>query len=430
MVKGGFNFPAGFAFGAAVSGSQSEGGLEHSDWQVWERTGKVPPSGRGCDKRSRYEEDFLRLTELGLTHYLMGLEWSRIEPQKGVYNREALEAYRTMMEAAKRRGMTLWVALQHVTLPGWFARMGGFMDEAALQYWHRYVELVAKELGRHADNWVPILNPVFYAAGSYLLGKFPPGKPRMDKFSELLVRIIRAHGDAFWLLKKYLPAKAKVGMSSLVVPVEPLNPESDADRVAAEFIDSYLNQVPLEALREGVVRVPGKGAVEIPSCRRAADFFGINYFFPLLVSKEPHQADLPCLAHLAQMGGMPGLHLLREGQPRTEVGFAAHPEGIYDAIKRVHASGLETPLLITGAGVATRDESYRVEYISRSLAGVQRALDQGLNVGGYFHYSDVDAYEWDLGFDAHYGLCGFDPLSFERTPRPAAEFLAKAARKG
>ena len=428
MGSGEAVFPSSFAWGTATSAPQSEGGIENSDWRIQERAGRVPVSGKTGDKWALYDEDFFRLSELGLLHHRTSLEWSRIEPEKGVYNREAIENYRIMMETAQRRGITLWISLHHVSFPAWFARLGGFMDEASIMYWHRFVELVAKELGRFADYWIPVHEPVSYAAGSYLLGIFPPFKKRMDKFTDMLVKVHRAHGDAYRILKAYLPAQAKVGMAANITPVHPLDPESDADRIASEFVDSFINRIPLDALREGAVSVPGKGAVEIPSCKGAADFLGIDYFTRLLVSRDSRLEGDDCLATLGKIEGMPGISAFREGELVSEVGFGSYPSGIYDAIKRAHRSGLETPIYITASGVATGDEEARVDYIHKCLKGVYRALEQGLDVRGYFHWSDVDTFEWTRGYDAHYGLFAFDPLSLERRERPAASFLSGVAR--
>ncbi|HUT55989.1 MAG TPA: family 1 glycosylhydrolase [bacterium] len=422
-------FPASFVWGTATGALPSEGAAEGSDWRIRERSGLAPASGKGNDKRSRYDQDFLRQAELGIPHHRLSIEWSRIEPQKGVYDRAALDDYRIMMEAAERRGITLWVALHHVSLPAWFVKLGGFGDEAAMIYWHRYVELVAKELGKHARFWLTLSEPAAYAAGSCLLGKYPPGWKRLDKFSDMLIRIHKAHGDAYRILKTYLPERARVGIAALIAPVNQADPESESDRISAEFVDGFINQAPLDAIREGVIRVTGKGAVELPTCKGAADFFGIDYFFRLVVGHNACAAE-NCLASLAEMEGMPGISAHREGEARSEHGFGAYPRGLYEAVKRVHQAGLNLPMYITASGLATRDEGLRSRYLAQCLGEVHGAIEQGLDLRGYFHWSDVDTYEFNLGFDAHYGLFSFDPLSMERSQRPAATLLSKAARDG
>ena len=423
-------FPRGFAWGAATSSAQSEGGIEAADWRIWERSGRAPECGAGNRKRDWFEEDFTRLSELGLTHFRTSVEWSRLEPERGVYNREELERTRLLLEAARRKGMTVWLSLHHFTLPAWFSRQRGFLDEAALMYWHRLVEMLARELKESVDFWLPVIEPNYYALGSNLLGKFPPGQKRLDKFNDMMAAAHRAHGDAYQILKSYLPARAKVGMNLLVVPVEPRNPESDSDQMAAEFIDGCLNRFAFQLLKEGAATLPGKGLIELKSVKGAADFVGADYFFRLIVSRERREDAGACLAELMKMEGMPGLCAGREGDPITESGAGAHPEGLYEAVKKVYAAGLDKPIYITASGVATADENLRQSYLAASLKSVNYALEQGLDIRGYFHWSDVDAYEWNEGYNLHYGLFGFDPATGERRIRPAAYLLGKVARGG
>ncbi|MFO8057044.1 MAG: family 1 glycosylhydrolase [bacterium] len=424
------DFPSSFIWGTATSSPQSEGCFEGSDWRAWERSGLVVPSGTGNGKWSRYEEDFNSLSQLGLTHHRTSLDWSRIEPQKGVYNRDAIEHYRSVMDTARRRGMTLWVCLHHFTLPAWFVRMGGFLDPTAIMYWHRYVELVGKELGSMADYWMPVSQPVFYALATNLLGKMPPGRKRMDKFLDMLAAIHRAHGDAFRLLKTYIPPRARIGLNALIIPTFPHEADSEQDSVSAEFMDTYFNSFSLELLKEGVANLPGKGAIELPTCKNAADFLGVDYFFRLLVSSRADAPVTDCLKELCRGEGMPAMSVCREGDVVSECGFGSRPEGLYESVKRVYQSGLDLPIYITGTGLATRDEEQRCQYIRSLLHSVLQASEQGLDVRGLFYWSDVDGYEWTHGYDLHYGLSGFDPETGERKKRPAADLLGAAAREG
>ncbi len=422
------SFPAGFIFGVSGGSLQSEGAAEYSDWIIHERKGNAPPSGEGSRKKERFDEDCLRAAELGIDRQLICLDWARLEPQRGMYDREVIDDYRFRLESARRRGLSIWITLHDVGLPAWFARAGGFMDQAALMHWHRFVELAAKEFGKSVEFWLPIRRPTAYALASELLGLYPPARKRMDKFSDMLVMIHRAHGDAYKILKAYLPATARVGMNLLAIPTHPHDPESDQDRISADFLDGYLNHAPLEALAHGSMNVPGKGCVELPSTRGAADFIGIDYFFRAVVGNGQKPSDTRCMAELSEMEGMPGVRLDRENERTSEAGFGVFPEGIYEAIKRVHSSGANLPMYVTGCGVATSDEELRTQYLGRTLIEIHRAIEQGLEVKGLFYWSDVDSYELNLGYKAHYGLFGFDPETGERTKRPAADLLARVIK--
>lgn len=420
-------FPVSFAWGTAASAMQGDGAGEQSDWRIRERSGLSPVSGRGNNRRERYEEDFLRLAECGLRHFRTSLDWARLEPQKGMYNREAIEDVRQLLEAADRRGLTVWLDLHHFDLPAWFGRMGGFMEETAMPYWHRFVEFAAKELGSLAQFWIPIHEPFTYAACSHLLGRFPPGKKRMDKFNEMIIRVHQAHGDAYRILKTYLPAKARVGIAALVAPVSPCA-DNDIDRFGANFVDNLFNRVSFDAVKHGAVSVPGRGSVEVPLCRGAADFVGIDYFFRLTVGHDV-VAGPSGFSELGTIEGMPRIATARPGEPLSEEGYGAAAAGLYDAIKQPAQSELELPIYITAAGIATTDEELRSRYLAGLFVSLQRAVSQGLDVRGCLLWSDVDGYEMNGGYNHHYGLCGFDPVTFERKPRPAANLVTRVTHE-
>jgi len=420
-------FSSSFIFGTATSGDQSMGVAMGSDWSIREKSGQNPPSGKGNDKINRFDEDFLRLAELGLNHYRTSLDWTRIEPEKGMYDRQAVEDVRIMLDSAKRRGITVWLTLHHVNQPHWFSRMGGFTDSKAFSYWHKFVEMIARELGKDAPYWIPVHEPTTYAAGAFLVGQYTPGKKRLDKFSEMMVKVHEAHGDAYRILKAYLPSSAKVGVVAEIAPFHPLDVEANTDVTAADFFNRHINLTTITAIKDGMVSMPGHKAIEIPSCKGAADFFGIDYF-QRLVTGVGAPVKESFYTGLADLEGMPPVTARMEDDPLAENGVGACPEGIGEAIKTVYSQGLELPIYITGSGIATSDEDLRKWYVTRCLQETADLANRGLNVKGYMHWTDVDTYDWTNGYNAHYGLFGFDRQTYDRIERPAAELLSRVAK--
>ena len=49
-----------------------------------------------------------------------------------------------------------------------------------------------------------------------------------------------------------------------------------------------------------------------------------------------------------------------------------------------------------------------------SLEQVEMAIDDGLDIRGLFHWTGVDNYEWDFGYDVAFGL-------FDRDRAPKAQ---------
>ena len=67
--------------------------------------------------------------------------------------------------------------------------------------------------------------------------------------------------------------------------------------------------------------------------------------------------------------------------------------------------------------------------IPAALAELKRAIDDGVPVRGYCHWSLIDNFEWGFGYRHHFGLCSVNPQTFVRTPKPSAAVLGAIARR-
>ena len=57
------------------------------------------------------------------------------------------------------------------------------------------------------------------------------------------------------------------------------------------------------------------------------------------------------------------------------------------------------------------------------------AMDDGIDVRGYLHWSLLDNYEWG-SFTPTFGLASWDRDTFERHPKPSLDWLGSIARTG
>jgi len=416
LVAQDVHFPPGFVWGTASSSHQSEGDNVHNDWWEWEqKPGHIARghrSGRANDFWNRYDEDFALLADLGLRHYRLSIEWSRIEPDEGRIAQAALDQYRRILESAQRRGITPWVNLHHFALPRWFAARGGLREPRNLAHWQRHVERIAAALSPLARHWHPINEANAYAAGSYLLGVMPPGECDFAAFLQVLRTTLLMYRDAYRILKSADPA-LQVGTIHVMIPVFPADPTHEEDKLLAKSFDALFNELPLRALRDGVIGLPGLDPTPVDGLAGAADFFGANYYSATTVDHRrandfrPYPIDAPRL---------------------TQLGNAPYPEGLLAVLRRVRDAGLGIPIYVAENGIGTDDDRWRIEYIARHLEQVGRAIGEGCDVRGYFHWTSVDNFEWHLGWTAQFGLLGFDPETFERRLKPSARFLSNVAR--
>lgn len=410
-------FPDGFLWGTASSSHQAEGGNVHNDWSEWEeQPGRIvhgQRSGRCNDFWNRFDEDFAFLAQLGLTQFRLSIEWSRVEPEEGRVDDAALSHYARMLESARQRGITPWVNLHHFAVPRWFAAKGGFLREENLSFWKRHVERVGRALMPLASHWHPINEANAYAAGAYLVGVMPPGLKDLAAFRQILRNTMLLYRDAYQTLKSIEP-RAQVGTIHVFVPVFPADANCEEDVQRADTFDEHFNAVPLRALKDGVIALPGADPEPVDGLRGAADFFGANYY------------SAACVSHRAGEG----FTQYPPGQTRlNQIGSGVYPEGLLQVLRRLRDLDLGIPIYVAENGTGTDDDAWRIEYIRRHLEMVARAIGDGCDVRGYFHWTSVDNFEWHHGWTAQFGLIGFDPQTFERRPRPSAYWLGEVARR-
>jgi beta-glucosidase len=377
-------WPDGFWWGTGASSNQCEGSAPASDWARWERLGKGPPSGDGNGFSTRYAEDFALLAEHGLTHHRLSIEWARIEPRQGERDNDAVEHYRRVLEAARDAGVEPWVCLHHFTLPGWFGDdLRGFLDDKASGYWWpRHVDFCAEAFGDLVYGWKPINEPVAYALASFLAGQFPPGRRDADDFHTVLRNIHRANVDAARLLRG---GGAPVATIHNLSPVYAADPSPEA-RTRAARVDEVIWHSWSE-----------------PELVEPFDLIGFSYYSALAIGPTGRIAPYPADARIGPMG------------------YAPWSDGLGEVLHRLADEHPDRPLLIDECGIGTDDDEWRATYLGGCLTEAERAIDDGIDLRGFFHWTAVDNYEWLHGYDVPFGL--FDR---DRNVRDSIEVLQTA----
>jgi beta-glucosidase len=403
-------FAPDFAWGLASSAFQAEGGDVPNDWVDAARAGRVPPNpGNGFWERA--EEDLALAASLGVRHYRLSLEWSRIEPAEGRFDEAALDRYRAICDAASRAGLVPWVNFFHFTHPRWFAERGGFLAPGGSAAFLRYLERAARALAGRARHFHVSNESMVYVLASYLTGANPPFVRKREVAWDMTRTVLELQAEGYRILKAQDPA-ATVASIEVYLDVRPRDPADAGHREAAERLDAWYHGVLLEGLATGWVRLPGREPVELPQLRGALDVYGFNYYTP---------------TWLGGGGDFRG----EGGGPRDVLGRAVEPSGLERGLLRVAAALPGVPLLVTENGCPTTDETFRIRYLAAHLAALERARRAGAPVGGYFHWTCVDNYEWHEGFgDARFGLVAFDPRTLERRVKRSGEWLREVIAAG
>jgi len=399
-------FPPGFIWGAATAAHQVEGNNVNSDLWVLEHcdpTLFVEPSLDACDHYHRFEDDIRLLAGLGLNCYRFSIEWARIEPERGHFSISALDHYRRMLAACHENGVTPMVTFYHFSSPRWFAAMGGWEKPASADLFVRYVERASRHFGDLISisstfnepnlpkllKWIANIDVPFTtvmrmnrqaarAVGGSNFGCFFLGNA--EKLEE---RMIAAHHRAVLALKSG-PGAYPVGVNISVQDEQADGPKSQRDKKCAEVYHPWM-----EAASQ-------------------SDFLGIQAYTRCRVGKK------------GDLGPEPGIEL-------TQMGYEYWPDAV-EACVRYAAARVSVPIYITESGVATDDDTRRIEFIRHSLAGVLRCISSGIDVRGYVHWSLLDNFEWIFGYRPKFGLVSVDRATQQRAIKPSAHVLGEIAR--
>ena len=167
----------------------------------------------------------------------LSLEWSRIEPAVGQWDSGAIDRYRAMLMNLRKRLLKPIVTLHHFTDPIWFSELGGFADEANIQYFVRYVRYAVEKLRDVCDFWITINEPNIYAVLGYLIGNFPPGEHDVVRTMHVLRNLLQAHVEAFYAIRDLQP-RAEIGCCLHYRLFDPANELSPLDRSSASLHDT------------------------------------------------------------------------------------------------------------------------------------------------------------------------------------------------
>jgi len=387
-----------FLWGAATSPHQTEGANTNSDWWYLENDPHSfvsEISGDAVDSYHRFPEDMRLLADAGLTAYRFGIEWARIEPAPGSFDREQLEHYRDMIETALGLGLTPVVTLHHFTSPAWFAAQGGWRHPDAVDLFARYVEKATEILD--GVEWVCTLNEPNVMASMIALMSPASAEPtadteQVDAVTSLSLPIpdgdiaeilARAHRRAVQIVHEHTSAKAGWTVAGQQLVATPGNEEL-FDSIRWQWEDRFLE------------------------VSRGDDFVGIQAYTSQLVDEN---GVVPHPPH----------------PDNTLSGWAYRPDALEMALRHAWEVTGGTPMLVTENGIAAADDEVRIRYTDAALQGLDRAVADGLDVRGYLHWSALDNYEWGH-WGPTFGLIGVDRTTFERHPRPSLAWLGARAR--
>ncbi|KAL5727187.1 beta-glucosidase [Ranunculus cassubicifolius] len=468
------NFPKNFTFGSASAAYQFEGGYNEdgrgpSIWDAYthnhpERIADGSNGDVAVDHYHRYKEDVALMKDVGLDAYRFSISWTRILPNgklSGGVNKKGIQFYNNLIDELISKGMQPYVTLFHWDVPQNLEdEYGGFLSSRIVQDFQDYVEVCYKEFGDRVKHWITLNEPRSLSNNGYNRGTQAPGRcsqtvgncsagnsgtePYITAHNQLL-----AHGAAVKIYKDKFQAlqQGKIGITLVCDSYVPYT-ESRADKDAAQRATDFMYGWFMHPITYGRYpssmrtlcgnRLPRFTKEESQLLKGSYDFLGLNYYTAnYAISKTVADDDVQpsyysdARATLAtEKNGVP------IGLMAGSDWLFVYPAGIREVLLYTKQRYKNPTIYITENGVDEVNDStlsleealsddLRIDYHRRHLSFVLRAIEEGVDVRGYFVWSFMDNFEWAEGYTVRFGMTYVDYKTMKRYPKHSSIWFKK-----
>ena len=427
-------FDKDFLWGCATASYQVEGAIEEDGRKpsIWDTFTKIPgkvmngdDGAVAVDQYHRYEQDIQLMADLNFQAYRFSIAWPRIMPDGvGEVNMQGVDYYIRLSKALKSKGLEVVATLYHWDLPQVLQEKGGWAHRETAYHFQAYAEACYEHLGPYVDRWITLNEPFCAAYLGYRTGEHAPGIQDEEKANKAVHHLNLAHGLA---LQSYRATGLKSPIGTTLNPIMP-RPASrkKEDILASEYARAFNTDVFLLPLFGkgypklvtedlGITYPIEEGDMTIIAGK--LDFMGVNYYQEgAVIFDEQHKhkySDVPVW------------------QSVTNQGWPITPYGLLRVLHYIQSMDTSLPLYITENGCANDDaveqgrvhDLARCDYVNKHLAICKRAIDEGVNLKGYFIWSFLDNFEWAWGYSRRFGIIYVDYTTQERIPKDSAFML-------
>ncbi len=432
------NFSKDFVWGVAAASYQIEGawnedGKGPSVWDafcrqpgaVWQgQTGDV-----ACDHYHRFPEDVALIKALGAKAYRLSISWPRVLPGgTGPVNAKGLDFYDRLIDLLLENGVSPYVTLFHWDYPYELYCRGGWLNPYSPDWFADYTTLIVKKLSDRVVHWMTLNEPQVFLGLGHQEGRHAPGlKLPVSQVLLATHNALLAHGKSVQAIRAHAVKTPLVGFAPIGAVSFPAS-ESPADVEAARkamfsvtrkncwnaawFSDPiFFKQYPADGLALFGADAPVVGPNDMEIIGQPLDFYGVNIYTGTRISAGPDGSPVDA--------GDP------MGGPRTAYDWTVSPESLYWGPRFLYER-YQTPVFITENGMANVDwvsldgkvhDPQRKDYLRRYLSELRRAIADGVDVRGYFHWSFLDNFEWAVAYQQRFGLIHVDYQTQKRTPK-------------
>ncbi len=436
-------FPEGFVWGAAAASYQIEGAVDEdgkgeSIWDMFcQKPGAVWSGHSGavaCDHYHRYREDVGLMQEVGIRAYRLSICWPRILPEGvGRPNEKGLDFYDRLVDALCAASITPWITLFHWDYPLSLYRRGGWLNRDSADWFADYARVVTERLSDRVTNFITQNEPQVYIGFGQLEGRHAPGETL--PLREVLLaghHSLLGHGKSVQAMRAAAKQPLSIGCAPVGMPKIP-DTDRDIDAARRSTFSIYekntwnnawwmdpvlLGKYPEQGLEFFGADMPAFPGSDLGIICQPLDFLGVNIYQG---ARTRASDEAPLGFEVLEYPGV---------RPLTAFNWPITPEAIYWGPRFFHER-YQKPIVVTENGLSCRDwvsldgrvhDPARIDFTTRYLRALSRAVADGVDVRGYFHWSILDNFEWAAGYRERFGLIHVDYETQERTLKDSAHW--------
>jgi len=459
-------FADDFIFGGATAAFQVEGATKEDGRGpcCWDEYLNRPGSRFNGDKASdfyhKYREDLELSRDFGINGIRISISWSRIIPDGlGQVNSRGIDYYNELIDECIKYGVEPFVTLHHFDTPLSLFEKGDWLNRDTITQFIRFAKICFENFGDRVKKWATFNEPWSVAQNGYIIGNFPPGiKFDIPQAVQIMHNMMVAHARTVNLYKT-MNLPGEIGIVHTLEGKYPIS-DKEEDKRAAYLDDIIANKFMLDACFKGeyaaetldtVMEILGKNHGtftiydgDMDSIRDAAseiDFLGMNYYSSHFLqgyegeNKMHHNGTGEKGTSVFALKGI-GARVSNPEVETTDWDWPIFPQGMYDMLVRIKKDYPNyKKIYITENGMGYKDDCVagkfddtpRIEYIRKHFAYILQAIQEGVNVKGYYVWSLMDVLSWSNGYNKRYGLFYVDFETQRRYPKKSAYWFKKIA---
>jgi 6-phospho-beta-galactosidase len=460
-------FADDFIFGGATAAFQVEGATKEDGRGpcCWDEYLNRPGSRFNGDKASdfyhTYKDDLELSNQFGINGIRISISWSRIIPDgSGEINPKGIAFYNNLIDECIKYGVEPFVTLHHFDTPLTLFQDGDWLNRKNIEHFVRFAKICFENFGDRVKKWATFNEPWSIAQNGYIIGNFPPSiKFDIPKAVQIMHNMMVAHAQALNVYK----SMNLTGEIGIVHTLEGKCPISDKpeDKRAAYLDDTIANKFMLDACFKGEYAKDTLETIQeileknngtftvydgdmdaIQAAAKDIDFLGMNYYSSHFLqgydgeSKMHHNGTGEKGTSVFALKGI-GARVSNPDVETTDWDWPIYPQGMYEMlvrIKRDYPSYKKIYIAENGMGYKDDfidgkiDDTPRIEYIRKHFTYILKAIQEGVNVKGYYVWSLMDVLSWSNGYNKRYGLFYVDFETQKRYPKKSAYWFKKISK--